>query len=510
MIAGSENVLITDSPHSTTSTTNTFDYTSCISSGNSYTHKSHNTLSQTETSSGSQTTHSPLSGTFSLFSEDFRLITKLGIHNQTPSLKMATRSEIDEEIFQRENELITEESLIWVNPNCPTSPTFKSKDPPPYIVFMESIIQNLNIGKLNPIAIADLVRNVTDGPRLIQRNGINRVKITFENKEDANSLIMSKDIFKAKYRVYIPNSMKISKGIVRDIDCSISATEFAERLSIEDRTNLISIKRRISFNNQIIDTFELSYASSSIPENVIVSSFELPLKPIIPRPIRCDKCQRYRHVRAQCRSRYARCEFCGGPHPTDDCERKLERSHCCNCGGEHVASSTTCPTYIKENEIRKIRAELNVGYQEAEEEYKSRRGSTNSEDRTIISPGTHQHPQIQKNVDSPMDLSTYSASSLELTDENSSERFDRQNNYSSQPGDQNRNLSFNRNTRKNQASVISDPKFNPFPQTRNNNSVFRSDKENIQHTPRPNDSPNASSSPDEVQREAKKSKVSEV
>ncbi|XP_051166504.1 uncharacterized protein LOC127284850 [Leptopilina boulardi] len=194
------------------------------------------------------------------------------------------------------------------------------------------------------------------------------VKITSDKINDANALITSKKIAARNYRVFIPNSLKFSKCLVKDIDISVSVLNFVERLTPKDKEFLSTVKRRITFDNHILEALELTFILPAPPPNILVSSFEMTLHPLVPRPIRCFKCQRYRHVKARCRSGF-RCEFCGERHEAEECENGLRNSKCCNCGGAHPSSSTTCPIYIREQEIRNIRAEMGIGYQDAEKIY---------------------------------------------------------------------------------------------------------------------------------------------
>lgn len=63
--------------------------------------------------------------------------------------------------------------------------------------------QSLNIDKLNPIAVADLVHSVVKGKKLIHRSGINSVKITCKSLKYANALLGSPKVTENKYRVCI-------------------------------------------------------------------------------------------------------------------------------------------------------------------------------------------------------------------------------------------------------------------------------------------------------------------
>lgn len=301
----------------------------------------------------------------SLITNDLEIITKFIPRKYIPEL---TTSEMtnDEELPPGSN-IYSDDELIWHNPIQPRSEIYKPDHLPPYIVLMESIVKTLNVGKLNPIAMADLIQNVITGKRLIQRSGINRVKITCDSREDANLLIQSDLLASENFKLYIPNSIKFSKCVIKEIDCSLSVKDFVGRIEPEELANISTVRRRVTYDKRMLEALELTYHGNTTPSKIIVSSYEFLLTPVSMKPIRCFYCQRYRHTETQCRSRYYRCVYCCESHEQDRCPLGLRRAVCCNCSGDHPAFSTTCPIYQKEAKIQKIRTQYGVGYQEAEE-----------------------------------------------------------------------------------------------------------------------------------------------
>lgn len=71
------------------------------------------------------------------------------------------------------------EFLIWNNPCPPASPLYPENYCAPFINLMKSTVTTLNVGKLNPIAIAILIGELIDGEKTISKNGHNMVKKYF-------------------------------------------------------------------------------------------------------------------------------------------------------------------------------------------------------------------------------------------------------------------------------------------------------------------------------------------
>lgn len=93
------------------------------------------------------------------------------------------------------------------------------------------------------------------------------------------------------FKVYIPNSLCQSKGLIRDVGVEFSVKEIADMLPQETRGTLSSIKRRVDYEQQITDNIELTFMGKELPENILIKSCEFSISPIIPRPVRCFRCQ---------------------------------------------------------------------------------------------------------------------------------------------------------------------------------------------------------------------------
>lgn len=321
----------------------------------------------------------------SLFSEDLRLTTTLGNFNSGKNFNLGMNGDnIERDIQNNEGVLAGPEFLVWNNPYTPPSPIYPPEIAGPYVILMESTIKALNVGKLSPIKIADLIGEITEEELSIQRSGQNQVKITCQMREVANLILRSELLTDRNFRVYIPNSIIQKKGLIKEVDAECSAESIAARIRPEHKENLMSIKRRVDMEGNILDSMELTFLEKALPDIIPIKRFEFPVTPIIPKPTRCFRCQRYRHIAGQCRS-HPRCEFCGQLHNTQECRNALMDPSCCNCGGAHLASSKECPVYIREDRIVVIKSENSCSYKNAEEIFKKRELRESSEQRENLS-----------------------------------------------------------------------------------------------------------------------------
>jgi hypothetical protein len=63
------------------------------------------------------------------------------------------------------------------------------------------------------------------------------------------------------------------------------------------------------------------------------------------KPVQCYLCLKYNHVAKYCKTKQQICNRCGDNHHIDLCTAAKEVVKCCNCKGNHLATSTDCQTY---------------------------------------------------------------------------------------------------------------------------------------------------------------------
>ncbi|KAG7157175.1 RNA-directed DNA polymerase from mobile element jockey-like 4, partial [Homarus americanus] len=86
----------------------------------------------------------------------------------------------------------------------------------------------------------------------------------------------------------------------------------------------------------------------TVPEEVDLGNWgTYKLRPFVPEPLRCYKCQKFGHHQSRCHKN-VRCGICSQSHMTEMCIQKhkgetITTAKCPNCGKKHHAWSTSCP-----------------------------------------------------------------------------------------------------------------------------------------------------------------------
>ncbi|GBM26671.1 hypothetical protein AVEN_241327-1 [Araneus ventricosus] len=139
--------------------------------------------------------------------------------------------------------------------------------------------------------------------------------------------------------------------------------EFLEEL----RDQNVCAARRINIrrDGRLIPTQHvvLTFQTPVLPKSIKAGYINCKLRPYIPNPLRCFKCQRYGHSQQSCRGTDPVCGKCAeSGHETNVCPDTFK---CRNCSGPHVASSKSCPTWIFEKEVIAVKIKRNITFPEA-------------------------------------------------------------------------------------------------------------------------------------------------
>ena len=148
-----------------------------------------------------------------------------------------------------------------------------------------------------------------------------------------------------------------------------AAEEDVDELAQLLETQGVTAVRRLPSRGRHADgkLFVLTFSDSLVPDNILLLYHRLAVKPFVQYPMRCKRCQGYRHSARYCR-RPVRCGTCAGAHLTDSCEAQAPR--CAACDGDHPVTDSVCPEWRAQFLINKAMALDNISFQEAVRRFK--------------------------------------------------------------------------------------------------------------------------------------------
>ena len=154
--------------------------------------------------------------------------------------------------------------------------------------------------------------------------------------------------------------------LVRGIIFGVS-TELTDADIVSETGGLAArrLTRRIEGENKPTGNVVISFPET-LPSNVCIGYLRYKAKSYIPQPMRCQKCQGYGHIAANCR-RQVKCVRCGQGHSWESCPVKddVTQAVCVNCKGRHSAAYKGCSKYQEVSKVLKVAAVDQVSYRDA-------------------------------------------------------------------------------------------------------------------------------------------------
>lgn len=117
--------------------------------------------------------------------------------------------------------------IQFVNNPKKNDSRYDLSDTGPFVVYVESV--DKNIGNLHAMSIGKLIfrsdPSISNAIMSIDKNGRNRIKISFRTYVSANKFLSSSFLASNNLEAYIPQFLIRRRGVVRSVDLDISEEE---------------------------------------------------------------------------------------------------------------------------------------------------------------------------------------------------------------------------------------------------------------------------------------------
>lgn len=160
---------------------------------------------------------------------------------------------------------------------------------------------------------------------------------------------------------------RYKKCVIRHVSTLLTEEEIKQELKVQQVTRMKKMDRNTGMLIPLplaILTYNLD---QQIPAKVTIGFLQYATEPYLPKPMRCNNCQRYGHSTKNCRKTTPTCSFCSETHTFENCPNKTDKNNakCANCKGNHSAAFKGCPTYDVTNRALETRALEGLNYKEA-------------------------------------------------------------------------------------------------------------------------------------------------
>nr|XP_042912113.1 uncharacterized protein LOC122272451 [Parasteatoda tepidariorum] len=219
------------------------------------------------------------------------------------------------------------------------------------------------LSNVSPFLVQKSLESSIGNPKHVKQLPSGDLLVETISEKQTTSLLKTQTIGNIPITVTPHNTLNISKGVISDKALqSLPIEEILEGLSNQGVIDArhITIKK----GTEIINTQHLilTFNTAQLPTDVKAGYRNCKIRPYIPNPIRCFKCQKFGHSTSNCRGKET-CSRCSQPdHSFKTCSLPEK---CVNCTESHSANSRNCPKWKQEKQILNIKVTQNLTYFEA-------------------------------------------------------------------------------------------------------------------------------------------------
>ncbi|GFV38561.1 RNA-directed DNA polymerase from mobile element jockey [Trichonephila clavipes] len=219
------------------------------------------------------------------------------------------------------------------------------------------------MSKISPFAIHKTLIGIGGEPKSVKRLRSGDLLIETISDLQTKSFLLAKTFFNSPVTVSPHKTLNSCRGVISEPD--LLSTPDAEILEGFSDQGVIQVRRiTIKRDSNIIPTKHiiLTFNKPKLPTTVKAGYLNCKIRPYIPNPLRCFKCQRFGHSQTSCRGQLtcSRCASVG--HSSTDCT--LEQK-CVNCTQSHPSDSKLCQKWKIEKQIQELKTNRNISYFEA-------------------------------------------------------------------------------------------------------------------------------------------------
>lgn len=266
----------------------------------------------------------------------------------------------------------TSETVVPPTPEIKLTPKYPSSAPPPYLVIVESSEPNK---RLHPMVFGGLVarsgvRGIVSGG--VRADGRNKIAVTFSSPSLANAFISNETLSTNQLRAFIPSYKLYKNGIIRGVPVELNNDEILHNIEVPSSCGKVIKLRRL---NRRVSTPEgsewkpsttvlLTFEGQTLPEHIYLFYNAIKVELYSYPCYICHQCLRYGHTKNKCTSA-PKCFRCGENHVGESCPVKELPPKCANCKGDHLATDSSCPEFIRQKKIKYTMASENVSFIQA-------------------------------------------------------------------------------------------------------------------------------------------------
>ncbi|CAN7977796.1 unnamed protein product [Ixodes persulcatus] len=219
------------------------------------------------------------------------------------------------------------------------------------------------LSKLSPFLVAKTLEGVVGKTFEAKKMTSGDLLVEVHTKLQSDALLALNSVSDYKVTVTPHRTLNTVQGVISEDDLlETPEAEIVEGLSSQG----VIAARRITLRRDGMEHktkhIVLTFAMTTLPQAVKAGYLHCRVRPYVPNPQRCFKCQRFGHGSRSCRGSDTCARCSSKEHLADHCENDPK---CTNCEGKHAAYSRSCSLWKQEKEILTLKVQENIPYHEA-------------------------------------------------------------------------------------------------------------------------------------------------
>ncbi|GFX62089.1 uncharacterized protein TNCV_2228151 [Trichonephila clavipes] len=272
--------------------------------------------------------------------------------------------------------------------------------------FLILSIPNNEMSRKSPFAIQKALQGIGGDPKSVKKLRSGDLLIETISALQTKSFLLAKTFIDSNLTVTPHKSLNSCRGVISEPDLLYASEgEILEGLSDQGVTQVRRITILKDSTRLPTKHIILSFNRPKLPTTIKAGYLNCKIRPYIPNPLHCFKCQRFGHSQTSCRGQLtcSRCASVG--HSSPDCTLEPK---CVNCTQSHPSDSKLCQKCKLEKQIQEIKTNKNVSYFEARRFLVPQLTQTYAQATkpSTISPATQTDPNLSNIICPPLQCLT--------------------------------------------------------------------------------------------------------
>ncbi|XP_044574097.1 uncharacterized protein LOC123258289 [Drosophila ananassae] len=194
-----------------------------------------------------------------------------------------------------------------------------------------------------------------------------------KNTQQAEKLLKITKIGTIDVEAKEHKSLNETKGIIYcNLLRYVTEEEILDELKSQKVSHVYKWTKMVDQTRVPTGLITLTFATTNLPEKVMIGYEVVFTRPYIPRPMQCKKCLRFNHPQTFCKQENPTCKNCSDNTHTSDSIECRQEPKCINCRNNHSSLDKKCPVFLKEQELIAIKITERVDHKTARSIYLAR------------------------------------------------------------------------------------------------------------------------------------------